>query len=118
MAVDIKGDTNRVKEEFDGLSNPTQVFIWTLVGLGVIIGLLLGGAVAYGIAIEEVDGRDCIEYEDELYCADQNGADTDAATDTDADTAEDEDDDLLDDEDDDLFDDEEDGLDEDDEDDL
>ncbi|MFA9446639.1 hypothetical protein [Egicoccus sp. AB-alg6-2] len=71
MAVDIKNDTNRVREEFDGLSNATQVFIWTLVGLGVIIGLLLGGAVAYGLTIEEVDGRDCIEHDDQLYCADE-----------------------------------------------
>jgi hypothetical protein len=73
MALDIKGDTDRVREEFDGLSNPTQVFIWTLVGLGVVIGLLLGGAITYGVAVEEVDGRDCIEYEDELYCLDQDG---------------------------------------------
>jgi hypothetical protein len=69
MAVDIKGDTDRVREEFDNLSTPTQVFIWSLVGLGVIIGLLLGGAVAYGVAVEEVDGRDCIELDDTLYCA-------------------------------------------------
>ena len=83
MAIDIKGDTNRVREEFDGLSNPTQVFIWTLVGLGVIIGLLLGGAVAWGVAVDEVDGRDCIEHEDELYCAEEDGADADAADDAD-----------------------------------
>ena len=70
MAIDIKSDTTQVKEEFEGLSNSTQVFVWCLVGLGVVIGLLLGGAVAYGVAVEEIDGRDCIEYEDELYCAD------------------------------------------------
>jgi len=80
MAVDIKEDTNRVREEFDNLSNATQIFIWTLVGLGVVIGLLLGGAVAYGVAVEEVDGRDCIEHDDQLYCAEDGatGADADA----------------------------------------
>lgn len=66
----IKNDTNQVREEFDGLSTPTQVFIATLVGIGLLIGLVLGGAIGYGIAVEEVDGRDCIEYEDTLYCAD------------------------------------------------
>jgi hypothetical protein len=71
MAVDIKGDTNQVREEFDNLSTPTQVFIWSLVGLGVVIGLLLGGVVAYGIAEEEVDGRSCIELNDTLYCEDE-----------------------------------------------
>lgn len=66
----LKEDTAQVKAEFEGLSNSTQIFVWSLVGLGVVIGLLLGGAIAYGIAVEEIDGRDCIEYEDELYCAD------------------------------------------------
>jgi hypothetical protein len=74
-------DTRQVKEEYEGLSNSTQVFVWCLVGLGVVIGLLLGGAVAYGIAVEEVDGRDCIEYEDDLYCLDEGGAPDDAAGD-------------------------------------
>jgi hypothetical protein len=84
MAVDIKGDTDRVREEFDNLSNPTQIFIWTLVGLGVVIGLLLGGAVAYGVAVEEVDGRDCIEHDDTLYCAEDGGAGASEGTDDDA----------------------------------
>jgi hypothetical protein len=116
MAVDIKGDTEQVKNEFDNLSTPTQVFIWSLVGLGVVIGLLLGGAVAYGIAVEEVDGQDCIELDDTLYCEDQGSAA--GATDDTTDTTDDEDDGLLDDgddgddaadgEDDDLFDDDED----------
>ncbi|MBS3941276.1 MAG: hypothetical protein KG028_09995 [Actinobacteria bacterium] len=70
MAFDIKSDTDQVKREFDGLSNATQVFIWTLVALGVIIGLLLGGAIGYGVAVEEVDGRDCIEHDGQQYCAD------------------------------------------------
>lgn len=66
----LSEDTRNVKDEFDGLSNSTQVFIWTLVGLGVVIGVLIGGMVGYGIAVQEVDGRDCIEYEDALYCVD------------------------------------------------
>lgn len=77
----FKEDTDNVKREFEGLSNSTQVFVWTLVGLGVVIGLLLGGAVAYGVAVEEVDGRDCIEYEDELYCADGGATGEDAGAD-------------------------------------
>lgn len=67
--VDIKKDTETVKREFDAISTPTQVFIWSLVGLGVVIGLLLGGVVGYGISVEEVEGRDCIEHDGTLYCA-------------------------------------------------
>lgn len=63
-------DTRNVKEEFEAITTSTQIFIWSLVGLGVVIGVLIGGIVGYGIAVEEVDGRDCIEYEDVLYCAD------------------------------------------------
>ncbi|MGY6502423.1 MAG: hypothetical protein ACXIVQ_16175 [Acidimicrobiales bacterium] len=66
----IKNDTNQVREEFDGLSTPTHVFIACMVGLGILLGLVIGGLVGYGIAVDEVDGRDCIEYEDTLYCAD------------------------------------------------
>jgi hypothetical protein len=64
----FKDDTDLVKREYEGLSNSTQIFIWAMVAMGVIIGLLLGGAVAYGVAVEEHEGRDCIEYEDEWYC--------------------------------------------------
>ncbi|MEX2504942.1 MAG: hypothetical protein WD378_08830 [Egicoccus sp.] len=70
MAVDFKSDTDRVKQEFDDLSNATQVFIWSLVGLGVIVGLLLGGAIGYGVSVEEIEGRDCIEHDGQQYCAD------------------------------------------------
>jgi hypothetical protein len=70
MAIDIKRDTDTVRREFDAISKPTQVFIAVLVALGVIVGLLLGGAVGYGVAVEEVDGRDCIEHDGTLYCAD------------------------------------------------
>jgi hypothetical protein len=72
MAVDIKGDTDRVREEFDGLSTPTQVFVAVLVALGIIIGFLLGGALGYGAAVEEID-ENCIEYEDEQYCLESDG---------------------------------------------
>lgn len=66
----LQEDTQQVKEEFDAISTPTQVFIWALVGLGVVVGILIGAFVGVGIAVEEIDGRDCIEYEDTLYCAD------------------------------------------------
>jgi hypothetical protein len=64
----IKEDTRRVREEFDALSQPTQVFIAVLVALGVIVGLLVGGMIGYGIAVEEIDGRNCIEHRDTVYC--------------------------------------------------
>lgn len=74
----FKDDTALVKREYEGLSNSTQIFVWALVGLGVLLGLLLGGAVGYGIAVEEVEGRDCIEHDDQLYCVEgEGGADTD-----------------------------------------
>lgn len=66
----LSEDTRRVREEMDGLSKPTQIFVATLVGLGIVLGVLLGGFVGYGIAVEEVDGRDCIEHDGTLYCAD------------------------------------------------
>jgi hypothetical protein len=67
----IKEDTALVKEEFEGLSNSTQILIWSMVAIGVLIGLLLGGAIAYGVAVEEHEGRDCIEYEGDWYCIDE-----------------------------------------------
>ena len=63
-------DTATVKNEYEGLSNSTQIFIWSLVGLGVVIGVLIGGLTGYNIAVDEVDGRDCIEHDGVLYCAD------------------------------------------------
>lgn len=67
--ADFKEDTRATKEEFEGLSNSTQILIWSMVAIGVLIGLVLGGAIAYGVVVEEVEGRDCIQYEDESYCA-------------------------------------------------
>ncbi|CAN5281602.1 hypothetical protein BH23ACT9_BH23ACT9_03320 [soil metagenome] len=66
----LQEDTRIVREEFDAISKPTQVFIAVLVALGIILGVLLGGFIGYGIAVDEVDGRDCIEHQDTLYCAD------------------------------------------------
>ena len=70
----FKEDTNQVREEFDGLSTSTQVFVASLVVIGVLLGLVLGGLVGYGISVEEVEGRDCIEHEDTLYCADEEAS--------------------------------------------
>ncbi len=67
----LSSDTSDVKREFDALSTATQIFIWSLVGLGVVIGVLIGGITGYNIAVDEVEGRDCIEHEDVLYCADE-----------------------------------------------
>ncbi len=71
-------DTRSTKEEFEGLSNSTQILIWSMVAIGVLIGVLLGGAIAYGVAVEEVDGRNCIQYEDEFYCAGEEAAQVEA----------------------------------------
>jgi hypothetical protein len=65
----FKEDTEQVKREYEALSNSTQILIWSMVAIGVLIGLVLGGAVAYGVAVEEHEGRDCIQYEDTWYCA-------------------------------------------------
>ena len=70
----FKDDTNQVRREFDGLSGSTQVFIASLVAMGVLIGLLLGGLVGYGVSVEDIEGRPCIEHEDTVYCADEDGA--------------------------------------------
>ncbi len=72
--ANFKDDTDQVKREYEGLSNSTQIFIWAMVGLGVLLGLLLGGAIGYGVSVEEQDGRDCIEYEGEFYCAGDEAA--------------------------------------------
>jgi hypothetical protein len=78
VANALSDDTRRVREEFDGLSTPTQVFVAVLVALGILLGLVLGGFVGYGVAVEEVEGRDCIEHDDRLFCA-ENGAEEEAA---------------------------------------
>jgi hypothetical protein len=69
----FKQDTADVKREYEALSNSTQIFIWSMVAIGVLIGLLLGGAIGYGVSVDEVDGRDCIEHDGQLYCADDGG---------------------------------------------
>jgi hypothetical protein len=74
----FKEDTDQVKREYEGLSNSTQILIWSMVAIGVLIGLLLGGAIAYGVAVEEHEGRNCIQYEDEWYCAGDEAAEAEA----------------------------------------
>ncbi|MBW3620682.1 MAG: hypothetical protein KY461_10590 [Actinobacteria bacterium] len=72
--ANFREDTEQVKREYEGLSNSTQVFIWSMIGAAVLLGLLLGGAIGYGVSVEEVDGRDCIEHDEQLYCADDGAA--------------------------------------------
>lgn len=69
----FKQDTADVKREYEALSNSTQIFLWSMVAVGVLIGLLLGGAIGYGVSVDEVDGRDCIEHDGQLFCADEGG---------------------------------------------
>ncbi|HVM18400.1 MAG TPA: hypothetical protein VM307_00405 [Egibacteraceae bacterium] len=45
--MNLKEDTRRVKEEFDAISTPTQVFIATLVLLGILLGMLLARALEW-----------------------------------------------------------------------
>lgn len=73
----FKQDTEDVKREYEALSNSTQVFIWSMVAIGLLIGLVLGGAIGYGVSVEEVDGRNCIDHDGQLYCAD-GGTQTDS----------------------------------------
>lgn len=65
----FQDDTRQVKEEFEAVSTSTQVFIWALVALGVVVGVLIGAFAAVGLVVDEIDGRDCIEYDGALYCA-------------------------------------------------
>jgi hypothetical protein len=62
----LQEDTRVVKEEFDAISTPTQIFIATLVGLGVIIGVLLGLWLAVEV-IEDGDPPPVIEWDDNTY---------------------------------------------------
>lgn len=66
----IIDDTNQVREEFNGIATSTKIFIASLIAIAILLGAVAGAAFGYGIAVEEVDGRDCIDYEDTLYCAD------------------------------------------------
>ncbi len=77
----FKEDTEQVKREYEGLSNSTQILIWSMIAIGVLIGLVLGAGIGYGVAVEEHEGRDCIQYEDTWYCADDEAAQVDAEED-------------------------------------
>lgn len=62
----IQEDTRVVREEFDAISTPTQVFIAVLVALGIVIGLLIG----LWLAVEPLDEGDppqTIEWDDNTY---------------------------------------------------
>lgn len=72
--ANFKDDTEQVKREYEGLSNSTQIFIWSMIGAAVLLGLLLGGAIGYGISVEEIEGRDCIEHDERLFCAEDGAA--------------------------------------------
>lgn len=72
----ISDDTKKVKEEFEAISTPTQVFIACLVGLG----LLGGGTLGYALAVDTLDDNDpaeCIEWQDETYCLSAPNGDDD-----------------------------------------
>jgi hypothetical protein len=77
----FKEDTEQVKREYEGLSNSTQILIWSMIAIGVLIGLVLGAGIGYGVAVEEHEDRQCIQYEDTWYCADDEAAQVDAEED-------------------------------------
>lgn len=67
----IKDDTATVKEEFDALSTPTQIFVATLVAIGIVIGVLIG----LWLAVETLDDADpaqAIEWNDNTYRLDDS----------------------------------------------
>ncbi len=64
--ADLKEDTRVVKEEFDAISTPTQIFIAVLVALGIILGTLLGMWLAVQ-PIGEGDPPPQIEWNDNTY---------------------------------------------------
>lgn len=49
-----------------------------MVAIGVLLGLILGAAIGYGVTVEEHEGRDCIQYEDTWYCAGEEAAQAEA----------------------------------------
>ncbi len=65
----IQDDTRVVREEFDAISTPTQVFIAVLVALGIVIGVLLGLWLAVAPQ-DEADPPQTIEWDDNVYSLD------------------------------------------------
>jgi hypothetical protein len=62
----LQDDTRQVKEEFDAISTPTQIFIATLVALGVVIGVLVGLWLAVD-PLDDADPPQAIEWDDNTY---------------------------------------------------
>jgi hypothetical protein len=76
----LQDDTRQVKEEFDAISTPTQVFIAALVGLGICLGVLLGLWFAVE-KIEEGQGdapAPVIEWDGNTYRLDEGGPEGDS----------------------------------------
>lgn len=65
----IAEDTRQVKEEFEAISTPTQVFIVAMMALTFIVGLLVAKATDFGITVEQVNGQECIEHDERQFCA-------------------------------------------------
>jgi hypothetical protein len=70
----LQHDTDTVKRELDDISTPTQVFIATLIGLGIIAGVLIGLWVAVDPQ-DEGEPPAVIEWDDNLYELQGGGAD-------------------------------------------
>jgi hypothetical protein len=62
----LQEDTRTVQREFDAISTPTQVFIATLVALGIVIGVLLGLWMAVD-PLDDADPPQTIEWDDNTY---------------------------------------------------
>jgi hypothetical protein len=75
--ADMKEDTRVVKEEFDGLSTPTQIFVAVLVALGIILGALLGLWLAVH-PLDEGDPPQQIEWDDNTYTLQGGGPEGEA----------------------------------------
>jgi hypothetical protein len=69
----LQEDTKTVQREFDAISTPTQVFIATLVALGIVIGVLLGLWMAVDPQ-DDADPHQIIEWDDNIYRLDDGGA--------------------------------------------
>jgi hypothetical protein len=69
----LQEDTKIVQREFDAISTPTQVFIATLVALGIVIGVLLGLWIAVSPQ-DDAEPHQVIEWDDNTYRLDEGAA--------------------------------------------